>query len=62
MKVIGFEDVRDAGIDPAECVRWVEEALRLKAGAVLPAKTSMKPGVRGGVSDIGTSSSTACPA
>lgn len=49
MKVIGFEDVRDAGIDPAECVRWVEEALRLKAGAVLPAKTSMKPGVRGGV-------------
>lgn len=48
MKVIGFEDVRGAGIDPAECVRWVEEALRLKAGAVLPAKTSMKPGVRGG--------------
>lgn len=43
MKVIGFEDVRKAGIDPAECVRWVEEALHLKARSVLPAKTSMKP-------------------
>ena len=43
MKVIGFEDVCRAGIDPVECVRWVEEALRLKTEAVLPAKTSMKP-------------------
>lgn len=46
MKLMGIEEIRNAGVDPVRCVQWVDEALRLKGGAVLPAKISMKPGGR----------------
>lgn len=42
MKIITFEDISKLDVDPATCVEWVEEALRLKRGAVLPKKISMK--------------------
>ena len=41
--VIQHDLVSNAGIPPAECVKWVEESFRMKPDAVLPPKTSIHP-------------------
>ena len=43
MKLIGFEDIKRLGIDPLECVSWVEEGLHHKDGVQLPPKMSVRP-------------------
>lgn len=42
MKLISFEDIRRLGIDPADCLNWVEEGLLNKDGAQLPPKMSLQ--------------------
>ncbi len=41
MKIIDFETIRNLSISPANCVEWVEEALRMKYDSCLPHKISM---------------------
>lgn len=43
MKLISFEVIRRLGIDPADCLNWVEEGLLNKDGAQLPPKMSLQP-------------------
>ena len=43
MKLISFEDIRRLGIEPADCLKWVEEGLLNKDGAQLPPKMSLQP-------------------
>lgn len=43
MKLISFEDIRRLGIDPADCLNWVEEGLLNKNGAQLSPKMSLQP-------------------
>lgn len=43
MKIIGFEDINALRIDPADCIRWVEEGLLNKSGSRLPPKMSIRP-------------------
>ena len=47
MKLISFDKVEQLQIDPLDCYRWVDEALRCKNNAILPAKISLKPGIPG---------------
>ena len=41
MKVITFRDIKSLDIPPEKCYEWVEEALRHKNDAILPAKISL---------------------
>ena len=41
MKIIDFETIRNLSISPADCVKWVETALRMKYDSCLPHKISM---------------------
>ena len=41
MKIIDFETIRNLSISPADCVKWVEKALRMKYDSCLPHKISM---------------------
>lgn len=41
--VIGHDEIRRLGIEPARCVEWVEESFRSKREAVLPPKVSIHP-------------------
>lgn len=41
MKVISFETIRKLNISPSECVKWVEDALKLKYTSQLPKKISL---------------------
>lgn len=46
MKVISHEKIIGAKISPSRCFEWVSDAIRRKKEAVLPPKTSIKPGSR----------------
>ena len=41
MKIISFEDVKALNISPADCYLWVEDMIKNKKTAQLPAKTHM---------------------
>lgn len=41
MKIVDFETIRNLSISPADCVEWVESALRVKYDSCLPHKISM---------------------
>lgn len=41
MKVITFKDISNLNINPSDCCRWVDEALRIKRSSVLPKKISL---------------------
>ena len=41
MKIISFEDVRALSISPADCYMWVDDMIKNKKNAQLPAKTHM---------------------
>ncbi|MBQ6848261.1 MAG: ornithine cyclodeaminase [Clostridia bacterium] len=43
MKILTFEDIKSLNIDALTCYKWVEEGLKLKKDALLPAKISLKP-------------------
>lgn len=43
MKIISFEDIKNLGITPKDCLEWTREALERKADAMLPPKISLKP-------------------
>ena len=43
MKVITFEDIKRLNINTNTCLEWVEDALKNKEKAILPAKISIKP-------------------
>ena len=43
VRIIGMSDIVQAGVTPADCVRWVEESFRLKHECQLPAKVSVHP-------------------
>ncbi len=43
MKIISFNDIKNIGISPLECVNWVNEALRMKGESLLPKKISLAP-------------------
>lgn len=47
MKAISFEDIRKAGIEPAQCMEWVADSIKRKSEALLPAKTSLHPNDKG---------------
>lgn len=47
MKVISFEKIKSLAIDPFICYEWVSDAIAHKGEAILPAKTSLKPGIEG---------------
>lgn len=47
MRIVTFDDVRGLGISPVQCFKWVEEALKHKNEAFLPAKISIKPDIPG---------------
>lgn len=47
MKAISFEDIRKAGIEPAQCMEWVADSIKRKNEALLPAKTSLHPNDKG---------------
>ena len=47
MKVISFEDICAAQIDPKICFEWVKEGIQRKKEAMLPAKISLKPDIPG---------------
>lgn len=44
MKLVTFEDVRGAGITPAQCLEWVSDTLARKREMTLPPKVSLHPG------------------
>lgn len=41
--IIQQDDIQALGISPSECIKWVEEGLRIKNEAQLPAKLSVLP-------------------
>ncbi|QUC66676.1 ornithine cyclodeaminase [Aristaeella hokkaidonensis] len=41
MKIISFDDVKSLNISPTDCYRWVEDMIKNKKTAQLPAKTHM---------------------
>ena len=41
MKIISFEDVKSLNISPSDCYLWVEDMIKNKKAAQLPAKTHM---------------------
>lgn len=41
MKVIGFEDIKNLNISPADCYEWVSKMISEKDNTFLPAKTHM---------------------
>lgn len=41
MRIITFDQIKKKNISPAECVNWVESALRMKYEVFLPKKTSI---------------------
>ena len=41
MKVIGFEDIKNLNISPADCYEWVSRMIEQKDSTFLPAKTHM---------------------
>lgn len=43
MKIISFDDIRKLKLNPLTCIEWVDAALRNKADAQLPPKTSIRP-------------------
>ena len=43
MKVFSFSAIQSLHISPLDCEAWVDDALRHKHLAILPAKTSLKP-------------------
>lgn len=43
MKIISFDDIKGLKLDPLTCIEWVDAALRNKADAQLPPKTSIRP-------------------
>ena len=43
VKIISTEQIRQAAITPATCIKWVEESFRMKYDAQLPAKVSVHP-------------------
>ncbi|MBQ3889616.1 MAG: ornithine cyclodeaminase [Clostridia bacterium] len=47
MKAISFDTITGLNISPYTCYEWVSDAIAHKADAVLPAKTSLKPGIEG---------------
>ena len=47
MKIIDFETIKAMAPTPLQCYQWVEEGLKMKKDAFLPAKISMKPGIPG---------------
>lgn len=47
MKAISFEDIREAGIEPAQCMEWVADSIKSKSKAILPAKISLHPDDKG---------------
>ncbi len=52
MKVISFDEIEKLNIEPAQCFRWVSDAITHKREAVLPPKISIKLDTRGGYSII----------
>lgn len=47
MKIITFKQIKNLGISPLTCYRWVSEALSIKKEALLPPKISLKPDING---------------
>ena len=43
MKIFTQQDISALGIQPAQCVEWIEECFRIKYDCILPAKISLKP-------------------
>lgn len=43
MIIISKDQIRELGISPATCVKWIEESFSLKAKSSLPAKISVHP-------------------
>ncbi len=43
VRTIGTTDIMQAGVSPANCIRWVEESFRTKYESQLPAKVSVHP-------------------
>ena len=43
MKIITEKQISELCISTEKCLTWVEEALKIKEQAILPAKISMKP-------------------
>ena len=43
MKIISFEDIKNLGITPQQCLQWTQETLEHKEEAMLPPKISLKP-------------------
>lgn len=41
MRVIGFKDIENLNISPADCYHWVSEMILRKQDALLPPKTHM---------------------
>lgn len=47
MKAISFDKIKSLAIDPLTCYEWVSDAIAHKGEAILPANTSLKPGIGG---------------
>lgn len=47
MKIISFDKIKNLEIDPYQCYQWVTEAIYEKQNAILPAKISLKPDIKG---------------
>lgn len=45
MKLVTFNNIKNANISPASCLSWVSEAITSKSSALLPAKISLHPGM-----------------
>lgn len=47
MRLVTFDRIKEAGITPNECYRWVTDAIAHKKDAILPPKISLKPEIPG---------------
>ena len=43
VKILSVSEIRNLGITPQQCVRWVEESFKLKYDAQLPVKVGIHP-------------------
>lgn len=45
MRIIDFNTIKNLNIDPYNCYEWVSEVIKNKNQFILPAKSSLKPGI-----------------